>query len=107
MTTLAQIAGSVFGLNISTDQCPILDPSGDPVDTSNWQVKAKFISSNHRFEVNGTWLSSTGPWTIFFEHRDTIAWLPAIYEVRLEYTEPAPDSRRFEVHTDLQMEVRR
>jgi hypothetical protein len=104
-TALQHIAGSTFGLTISTDQCPIVDPSGDPIDTAGWSVSVRLIGEKMRLDLPGEWLSSAGPWVISFASTDTLAWPPGIHVCRLLYVEPAPGARRFEVGTDLQVEV--
>lgn len=105
--TLNHIAGATFGLTLSANQCPVVDPSGDPVDMADWKVDLRLINKSLRIDVPGKWLSSISPWSIFFESKDSHAWLPGAYECRIVYTEPAPESRRFEVPTEMALEVTR
>jgi hypothetical protein len=105
MTVLKHIAGSTFGLTASAEDCPIVDPTGDPTDTTGWGVHLHLVSEQLRINLQGQWLSALSPWTMAFSSVDTLAWPEGIYECRLVYIEPAPVGRRFEIPTDLQLEV--
>lgn len=107
MTVLKHFAGSAFGLTMSTEQCPIVDPSGEPINTAEWAVSLRLIGSESRLDIPGTWLSSISPWSIAFNTIDTLPWVPGAYECRLVYVEPDPGSRRFEIPTSLSLEVSR
>ncbi|GLS13602.1 hypothetical protein [Hydrogenophaga electricum] len=105
-TTLRHIAGSVFGLALSTEQCPIATADAEPVDMAGWGVALRLIGTSYTAELPGTWLTTTDPaWSFAFEVANTLPWPPGTYAARLVYTEPAPASRRFEVETAMAVEV--
>lgn len=107
MTTLRHVAGSVFGLLLSTTQSPIVDPTGLPISTAGWGVKLRLVGASATLEIEGQWLNTEGPWSLSFEDRATLPWPVQTYAARLAYTEPAPDSRLFEVETPIRVEVLR
>lgn len=108
MSTLRHIAGSVFGLLLTTEQCPIADPTGGPIDTATWGIALRLVGGTYTTTIDGQWLETAGPtWSMAFEVRDTLAWPEGSYPVRMVYTEPGSAGRRFEIETDMQVEVHR
>lgn len=106
MSSLRHIAGSVFGLQLTTEQCPITDPTGGPVDTTNWGIALRMVGQSYTTTIEGQWLETAGPtWSMAFEVRDTLAWPVGSYAVRMVYTEPGSAGRRFEIETDMRLEV--
>lgn len=105
--TLVHIAVSAFGLLLQSSECPVVDPAAEVVDLAGWGVSLRLIGKTMNVDVPGQWLESAGPWSMFFEARDTIAWAPEDYEVRIAYLEPGDDARPFEVQTNMALRVAR
>lgn len=106
-STLPHIAGSAFALVLSSDTCPISDPTAAPIDTAAWGIELELVGTPHRVPIPGVWLASLSPWTLSFSRPDTTAWPAGSYEVRLIYISPEATPRRFVQPLGLVLEVTR
>ena len=112
MTTAIQalphIAGSAFALTLSATTSPISIAGEPDPDVGDWGVELVLVGRSSRLVIPGQWVSSAAPeWSLTFGEDNTTAWPIGDHLVRLAFTSPEAESRRFEQAANLVLEVTR
>jgi hypothetical protein len=106
--TIAHVAGSAFALHLSTTTSPISIAGVPDPEVGDWAIELVLKGRTQRLVVPGAWVTSAAPeWAVACGVDDTTAWPVGDYAVRIAYVSPEAPSRRFEMPTNLVLEVTR